>query len=177
MFTLCQWLFKFFMVILFTPHNSSMRRRLFLFHKWRGWGTEWLSHLPSVTQLVDFKCWHSETSHQGTCLRSISLLWHIEWLESCSVLYSDFHLSIPDRWREHGHEPSQLLLSCSQANRRKFIANLEKEENSKEEWKQTDFLLWLESWGLGWERLWCRQLWHKGAVSMWTTFLQFLCNK
>lgn len=50
-------------------------------------------------------------------------------------LYSVFHLSIPDYWRGHAHEPFQLLLCCSQANRRKFATNLEKEENNKEGWK------------------------------------------
>lgn len=56
-------------------------------------------------------------------------------------LYSDFHLSIPDYWRGHAYEPFQLLLSCCQANRRKFATNLEKEENNKKGWKQTDFPL------------------------------------
>jgi len=54
-------------------------------------------------------------------------------------LYSDFHLSSPDYWRGHAYEPFQLLLSCFQANRRKFATNLEKVENNKKGWKQTDF--------------------------------------
>lgn len=91
---------------------------------------------------LDFERGQSELSHQVVCLRSMLLHGYVDFLESYSVLlYSDSHLSIPDSWRGHDHEAFQLPLSCSQATRRKLVANLEKEENNKEGWKQTDILV------------------------------------
>lgn len=58
-----------------------------------------------------------------------------------AALDSDSRVSVPEYWRELDHEPFQLLLSCSQANRRKLAANLEKKANNKEAWKLTD--IWL----------------------------------